>query len=140
MDSVLATLVLLMVQPTATQLMDMLTISNSVVLAHVARSPVMECSVSRRPRTSGATMTMVREISVSDLSNTAMTRRAAEKLVLSTHSLHFSTMAGVHAITATVTPMTHTTNDKTQNAEKLMRMATVLEEDGLMPFTPTIDT
>ena len=140
MDSVLATLVLLMVQPTATQLMDMLTISNSVVLAHVARSPVMECSVSRRPRTSGATMTMVREISVSDLSNTAMTRRAAEKLVLSTHSLHFSTMVGVHAITATVTLWIRIILDQIKTVVKLTRMAIVLEEDGLMPFTPTIDT
>ena len=100
----------------------------------------MECSVSRRPRTSGATMTMVKEISDSDLSNTAMTRRAAEKLVLSTHSLHFSTMAGVHAITATVTPWIRIILDQIKTVVKLTRMAIVLEEDGLMPFTPTTDT
>ena len=140
MASALVTLALLMVQLTAIQLMDMLTISSSVVLAHVARSPVMECYVSRRPRTSGATMTMVRGTSDSDLSSTAMTRRAAEKHVLSTHSLRFSTMAGVLAITATVTPWIRIIRDQIKTVVKLMRMATVLEEDGLTQSILTTDT
>ena len=70
----------------------------------------------------------------------AMTRRAAEKLVLSTHSLRFSTMAGVHAITATVTPWIRIILDQIKTVVKLTRMATVLEEDGLTQSILTTDT
>ena len=103
--SVEVTLVLLMVQPTATLLMDTLTISNSAVLAHTARLLVMECYASKRLLTSGATTTMVTETSVSDHNSMVTTPRLVVKPVLSIHSLHSNTMVGVHAITATVTPL-----------------------------------
>jgi hypothetical protein len=64
--SVLDTLVLLTEQPTAIQLMDMLMISSSAVLAHVAWQLVMECSASKRPLTSDAITTTEVETLASD--------------------------------------------------------------------------
>jgi hypothetical protein len=97
------TLVKLMVQLTATLLMDMLTTSISVVLAHAVKPLVMECSVSRRLLTSDVTMTMATETLDSDHNSMVMTILAVVKLVQNTHSLLFRTTAGVRVTIVTVT-------------------------------------
>ena len=103
------TLVKLMVQLTATLLMDMLTTSISVVLAHAVKPLVMECSVLRSTLTLDVTMTMLKETLLSDRWIMVTTIILVVKLALTTHTLHSRTMAGAHVTTGTVIQKTPTT-------------------------------
>ena len=137
--SVEVTLVLLMVQPTATLLMDTQTISNSAVHAHATLSMVMACSVLRSIPTLGATKTMLRGTSALDLWTMALTTTLVVKPVLTILTSHSRTMAGVLVTTVMATHQTSTQLFQMMIVVQPTRMETVKVVDGLMLSTPTTD-